>query len=52
MAAVLAPLHTFTAQIVKERSVSLRRQKTADGYHPLVSDIGDGGASRDRTGDP
>ena len=42
----------ITAQIVKERSVSLRRQKTADGYHPLVSDIGDGGASRDRTGDP
>jgi hypothetical protein len=42
----------ITAQIVKERSVSLRRQKTADGYHPLVSGIGDGGASRDRTGDP
>ena len=43
----------ITAQIVKERSVSLlKRQNAADGLHPLISGLGDGGASRDRTGDP
>ena len=44
----------ITAQIVKERSVLTssedRNQQTV--FNLLISDIGVGGASRDRTGDP